>query len=129
LGSIASSAPSAALKTAARAAVEGGLVGALCAAAGGALGAPVRELSAGFGLAWSLSAGSVAWLLTAKEVSSKAFWWAFGGGMALRGGGLLALMAWSWQREGVSVETLLISYAFGVLTMLLTMEMRHLKIR
>lgn len=99
------------------------------AAVGGALGAPVRELTAGFGLAWILSSGSVAWLLAAREKSLKAFWQAFGGGMALRGAGLVALMAWSWRREGVSAETLLLSYAFGVLAMLLTMELRHLKIR
>ena len=57
----------------------------------------------------------------------KAFWIAFGGGMALRAGVLAALMIWSWGRAGVSVEALLASYVFGLLAMLLTMETRYLK--
>ena len=57
----------------------------------------------------------------------KAFWWAFGGSMALRGAALVGLMVFSWRRTDVSVEALLVSYVFGVLAMLLTMETRYLK--
>jgi hypothetical protein len=70
----------------------------------------------------------VAWLLWGRARGAKAFWWAFGGGMALRAAGLLALMAWSWGRSGGVAEALLLSYAFGVLAMLLVMELRHLRI-
>ena len=58
----------------------------------------------------------------------KAFWVAFGGGMALRAAALAGLMLWSWRRADVSVEALLLSYVFGVLAMLLTMETRYLKL-
>ncbi|MFI5349584.1 MAG: hypothetical protein ACHQ2Z_08580 [Elusimicrobiota bacterium] len=58
----------------------------------------------------------------------KAFWAAFGGGMALRAAALAGLMSWSWRRADVSVEALLLSYVFGVLAMLLTMETRYLKL-
>jgi hypothetical protein len=37
-------------------------------------------------------------------------------------------MAWSWGRSGGIPEALLLSYAFGVLAMLLVMELRHLRI-
>jgi hypothetical protein len=49
--------------------------------------------------------------------------------MALRAAALAGLMAWSWRREGVSVEALLLSYVFGVLAMLLTMETRYFRVR
>lgn len=129
MDSIASSGPSPVLKTALRAALEGGLVGALVAAAGCGLVEARREVALGVGAAWILSTASVSWLLWARERSLKAFWWAFGGGTALRGAGLIVLMSWSWRREGVSAEALLLSYAFGVLAMLLTMELRHFKIK
>ena len=57
----------------------------------------------------------------------KAFWVAFGGGMALRVAALAVLMAWSWRRDGAT-DALLLSYVFGVLTLLLTMETRYLKL-
>ncbi|MFI5360743.1 MAG: hypothetical protein ACHQ49_02135 [Elusimicrobiota bacterium] len=57
----------------------------------------------------------------------KAFWWAFGGGMALRVAALGGLMVLSGRRPDVSVDSLLVSYVFGVLAMLLTMETRYLK--
>ena len=47
--------------------------------------------------------------------------------MALRGAALIGLMILSWRRTDVSVEALLVSYVFGVLAMLLTMETRYLK--
>jgi hypothetical protein len=71
----------------------------------------------------------VTWLLWGQRRSTQAFWWAFGGGMAVRAAALAALMAWSWRREGVSVEALLLSYVFGVLAMLLMMETRYFRVR
>jgi hypothetical protein len=84
-------------------------------------------IALGVGTAWLASSASVGWLLWGRSRSMKAFWWAFGGGMAVRAAALAALMAWSWRRESVSVEALLLSYVFGVLAMLLTMETRYLK--
>ncbi|MBI3288679.1 MAG: hypothetical protein HYZ74_04090 [Elusimicrobia bacterium] len=83
----------------------------------------------GVGSAWLVSSASVGWLLWSRERSMKAFWWAFGGGMALRAAALGALMALTWGRESLSAEALLLSYVFGVLAMLLTMETRYLKAR
>lgn len=77
--------------------------------------------------AWLASSASVGWLLWGRSRSMKAFWAAFGGGMALRGAALVGLMILSWRRTDVSVESLLVSYVFGVLAMLLTMETRYLK--
>jgi hypothetical protein len=79
--------------------------------------------------AWLASSASVSWLLWGRERSFKAFWWAFGGGMALRAAGLAGLMVLTRRREDVSAEALLLSYVFGVLAMLLTMETRYLKAR
>jgi hypothetical protein len=59
----------------------------------------------------------------------KTFWWAFGGGMALRAGVLGVLAMWGYGRSGLSLEALLLSYVFALLALLLTLEMRHLKIR
>lgn len=59
----------------------------------------------------------------------KAFWWAFGGGMVLRAGVLAALAAWGYGRASVSFETLLLSYVFALLALLLTLELRHFRIR
>ncbi len=83
----------------------------------------------GVATAWLVSSVSVGWLLWGRERSMKAFWWAFGGGMMLRAAGLAGLMVLTWMREDVSAETLLLSYVFGVLAMLLTMETRYLKAR
>jgi hypothetical protein len=58
----------------------------------------------------------------------RAFWWAFGGGMALRAAALVGLMAWSWRRAGWAQDALLVSYVFGLLAMLLTLETRYLKL-
>ena len=86
-------------------------------------------IALGVGTAWLASSASVGWLLWGRSRSMKAFWWAFGGGMALRAAALAGLMAWSWRRADVSVEALLLSYVFGALAMLLTMETRYLKLR
>lgn len=79
--------------------------------------------------AWAASATSVGWLLWARERSTQAFWWSFGGGMALRAAVLGALAVWGWGRRGVSFEALLLSYVFALLAMLLTLEFRHLRLK
>ena len=87
-----------------------------------------KGIALGVGAAWLASSASVGWLLWGRSRSMKAFWWAFGGGMALRGAALAGLMDLSWRRTDVSVEALLLSYVFGVLALLLTMETRYLKL-
>ncbi len=59
----------------------------------------------------------------------KTFWWAFGGGMVLRAAVLAALAVWSYRRASVSFEAVLLSYVFALIALLMTLEMRHLKIR
>jgi hypothetical protein len=126
-----SSARSSVLRTALRAAAEGALVG----IAGCGIAAAVfrgilipTAIAVGTGTAWLASSVSVAGLAWGQRRSTKAFWWSFGGGMALRAAALAGLMGWSWRREGAR-EALLLSYVFGVLAMLLTMEVRHIKPR
>jgi hypothetical protein len=105
-------------------------VGAIGAGAAAAVfrGPELRKgLVFGVGAAWLASSASVGWLLRGRSRSMKSFWWAFGGGMALRAAALVGLMLWSRPRSDVSVEALLVSYVFGVLAMLLTMETRYLK--
>lgn len=132
MGSTDSSAAPGVLTTGARAAAEGAVVAALIAA--GAVrvwSAPsaVRAVEIGVALAWAASAVSVAWLLWARGREMKIFWWAFGGGMALRGGTLVALAAWGYRRETVSLDALLISYAVALIALLLTLEFRHLRVK
>jgi hypothetical protein len=115
-----------------RAAAEGAVV----ALAGTAIAlqfwtaSPDRKgIAIGTFAAWAASSASVAWLLWARGRSSKAFWWAFGGGMVLRAVVLAALVVFGYGRKTVTLEPLLISYVFALLGLLLTLEMRHLKIR
>jgi hypothetical protein len=49
--------------------------------------------------------------------------------MALRAATLGLLAAWGWERAGVSIEALLVSYVFALLAMLLTLELRYLRLR
>lgn len=79
--------------------------------------------------AWAATSTSIAWLLWARGRSMKAFWWAFGGGMVLRAGVVGALAAWGYGRTDLTFEALLLSYVFTLLALLLTLEMRHLRIR
>ncbi len=88
-----------------------------------------KSVMIGAAAAWAASSASVAWLLWARGRSMKAFWWAFGGGMVLRAGVLAALAVWGYRRAAVSFEGLLLSYVFVLLALLLTLEMRHLKIK
>lgn len=131
LDSIASSEPSAFLKTAVRAAVEGAVLAIVASLIAGRVwsAAPDKKAVAiGAAAAWAASSASVAWLLWARGRSMKTFWWAFGGGMALRAAVLGVLAAWGYGRSGVTFEALLLSYVFVLLALLLTLEMRHLRI-
>ncbi|MBI2385506.1 MAG: hypothetical protein HYV14_05765 [Elusimicrobia bacterium] len=83
----------------------------------------------GTAAAWAASSVSVAWLLWARGRAMKTFWWAFGGGMVLRAGVLGALAVWGYGRESLSFEALLLSYVFALLALLMTLEMRHLRIK
>jgi len=100
-------------------------------AAGRVWSSPTERVSLLIGVtaAWAASSASVAWLLWARERSMEAFWWAFGGGMVLRAGVLAALAVWGYGRESVSFEGLLLSYVFALLALLLTLEMRYLRIK
>ena len=81
-------------------------------------------------MAWAASSVSTTALLIAKASGSlKAFWWSFGGGLALRLVTMAALMAYGYTHDGpVSQPALLLSYAFGVLFFLL-LESRHIKLK
>lgn len=59
----------------------------------------------------------------------KSFWWAFGGGMVLRAFALALLAVVGYRREALSFEALLLSYVFALLALLLTLELRHLRIK
>jgi hypothetical protein len=118
-------------RTALKAAAEGAAVGLVGIGAACAVfsAAPQRKgIALGVVAAWLASSASVGWLLWARRVSMRAFWWAFGGGMALRAAALAGLMAWSWRRAGLAQDALLVSYVFGLLAMLLTLESRYLKL-
>lgn len=83
----------------------------------------------GAAAAWAASSVSVAWLLWARGRSMKTFWWAFGGGMVLRAVVLLALAYWAYGKVGLSFEVVMITYVFALLALLMTLEMRHLRIK
>ncbi|MBI4060259.1 MAG: hypothetical protein HY403_02395 [Elusimicrobia bacterium] len=127
-----SSEPSVFRKTAARAAAEGALVAITGALLAGRVwtGASDRNgLAIGIASAWAASSASVAWLLWARGRPMPVFWRAFGGGMVLRAGVLGALAWWGLGRAAVAFEVLLLSYVCALLALLLTLEMRHFKIR
>ena len=127
MGSIYSSRSSAAAKKAVRAAAEGaaaGLIAALCAG----LIFERRAVALGIAAAWLASSLGAGALIIARERSPQAFWWAFGGGMALRAVMLLILVAYTVLHPILSQAVLLVSYALGVLGFLL-LEYRHVKIR
>lgn len=95
----------------------------LAAAAGACSGwlepATRRWALQGLGSAWAASTAGACALIVARPVSMKAFWWAFGGGMALRG---LVFAAWMWRLWDAPSErqgAVLAAYALGVLGFLL----------
>lgn len=113
-----------------RAAAEGAVLAAVFAVAVGfAFSNPDFVSAARFGIfaAWLASTVSVAWLLWARAKSTEAFWWAFGGGMALRAG-VLGVLAAIGVHRGMPLEAVLVSYVFALLAMLLTLELRHFKL-
>ena len=79
----------------------------------------------GIAAAWAASTASVAALIFARGRSMKAFWWAFGGGMALRAAVLTALMIHVWDAHWERQGAVLGAYALGVLFLLL-LEYRNL---
>lgn len=118
-----------------RAALRSAAEGALGAAAGFGLAsavwrapAEVRGIGLGAGVAWLASSLSTASLIWAKGVSTRAFWWAFGGGLALRLSVLAGLMAYSVYHPRLSQPALLLAYAFGVLC-LLPLEYRQIRLK
>ena len=120
-----------AAKEAARAAAEGALAG--LAAVGVAVAVwrgpgQGRAIALGIGVAWLASSLGDGALILAKARSPEAFWWAFGGGMALRTAVLAALAAYSVFHPRLSQPGLLVSYALSVLGFLL-LEYRHVKLK
>jgi hypothetical protein len=84
-----------------------------------------REAFIGLFAAWSASTISVWAILFFRHRSFKAFMWAFGGGVFLRGG-LLAGLMWSvWGDPHELQAARLVAYAGGILALLCT-EYRHL---
>ena len=82
----------------------------------------------GTGAAWLGSTLGAVWMLKAKQVSDRAFWWAFGGGFILRLVLLAILVVYAARHPEKPTGPLLVSYAVGVLFMLL-IEYRHIKLR
>ena len=87
-----------------------------------------RAAALGIGVAWLASSLGAGALIVAKARSPEAFWWAFGGGMALRAAALVVLVAVSVSHPRLSQAALLVSYALGVLGFLL-LEYRHVKLK
>ncbi len=87
-----------------------------------------RAVAVGLGVAWLVSSLSASAIMIAKSVSTQAFWWAFGGGMALRLLTLVGLMAVVVMQPALPAPALLLSYALGVLAVLL-IEYRHVKLK
>lgn len=113
-----------------RSAAEAGLfalvgAGAACLLFGGP--GEAAGIIRGAAAAWLASTAGVAWMISAKAVSPRAFWWAFGGGFFLRLAGLAGLAIYAARSPSVSSPGLLVSYALGVLFMLL-IEYRNIKI-
>jgi hypothetical protein len=132
LDSTGSSESSAFPKSAIRAAAEGAFVAAIGALVAGRIwtAPPNRNgIVIGVAAAWAASTVSIAWLLWATGRSMEVFWRAFGGGMVLRAALLLTLVVWGYGRKTVTLETLLLSYVFALLALMLTLEMRHFKIQ
>ena len=80
----------------------------------------------GIAAAWVMSTGSVAALLFAREASPKAFWRAFGGGLAARVLVFAVLAVSVHDGEWRAQAARLLSYAGGNLALLL-LEYRHLR--
>lgn len=90
--------------------------------------ATASAIRIGAAAAWAASTVSVTWLLWARGRGTKAFWWSFGGGMFLRAAALAGLVVWGLEHAGASMEGLTLSYVFTLLAVLLTLEIKHLRL-
>jgi len=110
-----------------RAAVKAAAPAALLTAAAALLlwgrGPAGRDAAWGLGAAWALASLGAAALLAARQVSPRAFWLAFWGGMGSRLALLAALMAVCLRSPGVCAPALLAGYAAGLI-FLLPLEFR-----
>ena len=95
----------------------------LCASVLG--GSAAGHAFTGLAAAWVMSTGSVAALLFAREASSKAFWRAFGAGLAARVVVFAALAVSVRGSDWPTQAATLLSYAGGIAA-LLPLEYRHL---
>lgn len=86
------------------------------------------SVAQGAAAAWLASTAGTAWMIWAREVSARAFWWAFGGGFFLRLAVLGGLFFYAQRATGVWTAELLVTYAAGVFLMLL-IEYRHINLR
>jgi len=132
LDSTASSAPSDAFKTGARAAAEGAVLAAVAALAATRIWTSPSErlgIEVGAAAAWASSSVSVSWLIWARGREWKIFWRAFGGGMALRAATLAVLAFWGYRRESASLNALLVTYVIVLIALLFTLESRHLTLK
>lgn len=103
----------------ARVAAEAGLAGFLAWAPSAAIWPDHRRhITEGVAAAWLASMLSVAWMAWARERSAKAFWRAFGGGIALRAAFLAGLMAAGYGRPEQEQAARLLSYVLGLVVML-----------
>ncbi len=80
---------------------------------------------AGLGLAWASSSASVALLVCARPEPFEGFLRAFGAGVAIRAAVFAGIMAGVWGKESRVQAAALVSYALGVLALLL-LEYRQL---
>jgi len=80
------------------------------------LDGPVFAAAAGgLACAWAVSSLSAAALAAVKGSGARAFWWAFGGGLALRAAVFVALLAWAWSAPQGLQAGQWTAYALGVL--------------
>lgn len=85
-----------------------------------------RSVAIGVVAAWLASTLSATALIMALAVSVRAFWWTFGGGIAVRLLVLAGLMGYGLCHPQLSQPALLLAYALGVLGFLL-IEYRFLR--
>ena len=118
----------------ARAAAKGAAEGLVVSAAAGAGDAALLRgpgeaagIWTGVGAAWAASSLSVWALLWGKGEGPKAFWRAFGVGVALRAAVLGALMLLSREGGELSAPATLLAYVLAVLALLI-LEYRHIRV-
>ena len=91
-------------------------------------GASGREAAWGLAAAWALASLGAAALLAAKQVSTRAFWWAFWTGIGSRLAVLVGLMLWCMRSPGAGAPALLAGYGLGV-ACFLPLELRQVELR